>query len=86
MRKDLKEAANIVEKLQVWIEDRDNLSVCPIASLSWSTVSLQIMVGDAVVYDGNSSGEENLTLEMCKREWIEHIRDMHIPFAVECSR
>lgn len=86
MRKDLEEAAEIVEKLQEWIEDREELSTCPVASLGWSTTTLQISVANVVVYDDQCTDGDDFTLEACKAAWIDHVRTMHLPFAEECSR
>jgi hypothetical protein len=85
MFKDLEEAAEIVERLQEWIEDRDGLSSWPVANLSWSTTTLQIAIGHEVVYCDQNTNGEDFTFEACKAAWLEHLKEMQ-PFVEECSR
>lgn len=78
MPSELEQAVEIVGQLQDWIDNFEGLSVVPIANVCWSPSSMQICVGDHVVYWCQEDDE--LTLENCKAAWLEHVNSL-LPFA-----
>lgn len=76
----LEEACQIVHQLQEWIEDREWLSEIPQANLAYSVHTLQISIGDVVVYCDQVGGE--MTLEECKREFLKYVDGLR-PFVTE---
>jgi len=76
-------AMEIVYQLQEWIEDRDELSSCPIAHITWTANGmLEIGIGDVGGWSSEVDSEEDMTLKYCKDAWLEHISSFQ-PFAAE---
>lgn len=80
--KEVLELLRIVIDLQAWIDLHDGLSVVPIVSFTWTTNTCGISIGDRIVYNDQEPPEDGLSVESCKREWIEHCRSL-APFLVE---
>lgn len=74
-----RQAAEVVEQLQKWIEDRDGLSTTPIAHLIWSTSDLEINIGAVTVWCSDEDDESDMTFEFCRKRFLDDMRNI-LPF------
>lgn len=73
-------AIEIVDQLQEWLEDRDNLSEIPSASFTYSKWTCSISIGHECVWDDQDiQGEDGLTLQWCKEQWLKYVEGLR-PF------
>lgn len=86
MMQDLLIAASIVEALQAWIENTDDLSSIPMASCRFAATvglptlrTLEIMVGDTIVWSSEENEQSELTFEFCRDAFLDSIKDL-LPF------
>jgi hypothetical protein len=80
--RDLEQAVAIVVQLQTWIEDRDGLSSIPQAHLVWSVNTLDVLIGDVVVYSDEDL--DGFSFEACRDAFLEQIYEFG-PFANEVA-
>ena len=73
-------AAAIVDRLQLWIEDRDDLSTHPMASFTYTRDTLSIMIGEETVYCDQEGG--HLSFERCRDSFLASVADL-TPFYEE---
>ncbi len=77
-------AMQIVRQLQEWINDRDGLSEIPVAHFTWSLDTLEICIGDVLVYSDQEPPSDGMSYQSCKEEWLNHVRSL-LPFVEECK-
>lgn len=72
----LERACRVVEQLQLWIDNHEGLSIIPQANLECSSGGLgtmRVRIGDVIVWDFRTFGEEYLTLSSCRDVWLEEV-------------
>ncbi len=86
MFEQLTKATEVVLELQNWLEDRDDLSQCPVAGVSWTSENeLEVSIGRLGVWSSLVDEEDNLTLDYCKGAFLEEVAALE-PFMEEAKK
>lgn len=74
-------AFHIADQIDDWMDRSNSSGIAPLASITVTGGYLQISIGDISVWDSESrDGDEELTLEVCLRNYREHLDDLRSPF------
>lgn len=76
IQSEIREAVEIVEKLQEWIDSLGIAADEIRANFSWSQETIQISIGDRVLYCDQASSYDDFTFEACKRFWLEYVNSL----------
>lgn len=71
-------AMAVCHMLETRIQSKDNLSYFPIPHLIVSSQGLIVMLGLIAVWDSDSSGIEELTVDCCLDSYLDQLREMEI--------
>lgn len=75
----LERAANVVDNLNNWLNDTEDTSTVPTATMHYTGSYLSVSIGHEVLWDTEDAPAEELTIEACLKEWIKCQEEM-IPF------
>lgn len=79
-------AMRVCSEIDEWLEKHNSSGYMPCAVLTITNGMLAIQIGDVGVWDTEtSSGDEELTLEVCLREYREYIDTLRTPFVEQAA-
>jgi hypothetical protein len=73
----MEEVVDIVDELQEWIENHDDLSSVPIANCTYSPIMFSISIGHIEVYNSEMDVDEECTFEYCREQYIQEIDNLY---------
>jgi hypothetical protein len=78
-------AFKVAKEIDQWLEERNTSGTLPSANVTVAAGVLLIAIGELCVWDSeNRDGDEELTMDVCLRDYRRYLDDLINPFVDPC--